>query len=430
MEQFAISNFKYGLDARRSELTSQPGTAMVLENGHVNSGGEIEKRKAFVSDPTRFDITKTFGLEATDAGLVTFGSFPGSAIVPAGVTYQRLVTSKPPFVSHMVRCLASCNFNGKAFVIALFSDGGTFLFYDGVLVGQSQDGIVLPNFTSVASQGYLLTNAINLIEGWKAVDNANGSVTVTSPPGVYYTPVPEKDTVSGLLGFNLVDKDYAGSAGTPAWVSLAVTVNGTPGVTSYEVTAPLNQDGTGIVSLCSVLAGASANATAIAISDGINAATYLTGYTSSHIGNSFIVFAPLAWGAAANGYLVTLTTNGGTVGPGGGGSTGTIKCNIDTPTNETIVFSRSSALVFSKVVHASGAGGTPPYISYHWAEKSNGSGDEITIGSPDASSTNFTKHLALNTSAYGIFNCTVTDSFAGVAISVDVTVLLENTSNA
>ena len=66
-----IANFRYGLDTRRAELVSIPGTLQTLNNAHINQGGEIEKRKAFVE----LDMTlNCFGLEGTDAGLLTFGS--------------------------------------------------------------------------------------------------------------------------------------------------------------------------------------------------------------------------------------------------------------------------------------------------------------------------------------------------------------------
>ena len=51
MSYIKIESFKPGLDTRRSELTSLPGTLEVCENAHINPGGEIEKRKAFVSHP-------------------------------------------------------------------------------------------------------------------------------------------------------------------------------------------------------------------------------------------------------------------------------------------------------------------------------------------------------------------------------------------
>jgi hypothetical protein len=47
MGQINVSNFKYGLDTRRSQLSSQLGTLLVCQNAHINEGGEAEKRKEF-----------------------------------------------------------------------------------------------------------------------------------------------------------------------------------------------------------------------------------------------------------------------------------------------------------------------------------------------------------------------------------------------
>jgi hypothetical protein len=45
---FSISDFKQGLDVRRSPLTAPGGSLRILENAVLNQGGEIEKRLAFV----------------------------------------------------------------------------------------------------------------------------------------------------------------------------------------------------------------------------------------------------------------------------------------------------------------------------------------------------------------------------------------------
>ena len=68
-----LSGFKYGLDARKSVLTSVPGTLVKAENCFVNIGGELEQRMSFVRDANTYP-SNTFGLQDTDSGLVTFGS--------------------------------------------------------------------------------------------------------------------------------------------------------------------------------------------------------------------------------------------------------------------------------------------------------------------------------------------------------------------
>ena len=79
MKAFKIQNFKYGLDTRREQLTSQPGTLLTAENGEITPGGEFQKRKAFVLDQDTSVLdsggdTGTFGLEVTSVGKVIFGS--------------------------------------------------------------------------------------------------------------------------------------------------------------------------------------------------------------------------------------------------------------------------------------------------------------------------------------------------------------------
>ena len=46
---YEIANFQSGMDLRKSALTAPAGTLRMLQNAHVTSGGEIEKREAFVA---------------------------------------------------------------------------------------------------------------------------------------------------------------------------------------------------------------------------------------------------------------------------------------------------------------------------------------------------------------------------------------------
>ena len=48
MPYILVEDFRGGLDNRRSNVTAQPGTLVTLKNAHINRGGEIEKRPAFV----------------------------------------------------------------------------------------------------------------------------------------------------------------------------------------------------------------------------------------------------------------------------------------------------------------------------------------------------------------------------------------------
>ena len=67
-----ISDFRGGLDKRRMDLTSVPGTLVTLTNAHITRGGEIEKRPAFVSLATL--PSNTTGLAAAGGQIYVFGS--------------------------------------------------------------------------------------------------------------------------------------------------------------------------------------------------------------------------------------------------------------------------------------------------------------------------------------------------------------------
>lgn len=78
MPYIVVEHFKGGLDTRRSDLVSSPGTLIKAQNIHITRGGEIEKRKAF---KTYSSVPGTFGMEATGDGVVVFA--------PASYTYTQ-----------------------------------------------------------------------------------------------------------------------------------------------------------------------------------------------------------------------------------------------------------------------------------------------------------------------------------------------------
>lgn len=99
-QRFTVNGFRQGLDKRRSELTSAVGSLQVLNNCHVNSGAEIEKRRAFfpVVDQWFLRTGQTYGLNAESQGFVVFGSgaTPTVATVTGdntGMGYQLIATT-------------------------------------------------------------------------------------------------------------------------------------------------------------------------------------------------------------------------------------------------------------------------------------------------------------------------------------------------
>jgi len=128
MAYIFVSSFKQGLDARRSKISAQQGSLVSGNNIHINRGGEIEKRKAFVP---KFALPAgTFGLHATRTGVYVFGSIAAPAM-PAGLFYQRLEATGTPAMTEVI---STDNFAGSPYVVARFDNGTVHHFYNGVRI--------------------------------------------------------------------------------------------------------------------------------------------------------------------------------------------------------------------------------------------------------------------------------------------------------
>lgn len=237
MDALVVQNFKFGLDTRRSEQTSVPGTLVTLQDAHVNQGGEIEKRKAFVKLGTL--PTGCFGLQETPTALYTFGSIATATQQPlldaafgAGViTYQRLqhYIETLPGISlgghihpAMTGVVFSCCFSGLPFVIATFGSGdlglvaSTQVFDNAVPVRAYAAGVC---WVSGTNNGDVL--------GAQFVDEFNSD----PPPGFVATYVGTGSRVQ-IAPTNLT---------TPFAAVLSDTMGGL--LTQYSYTAPIAASG-------------------------------------------------------------------------------------------------------------------------------------------------------------------------------------------
>ena len=233
MPVFSIENFKYGLDDRRNQLSMASGSLNKLVNGHITTGGEIEKRLAFnkIALPTG-----CFGLEVTDKGLTTFGDqyrTVGTALgqidsegylvtLTPRVFYQRLVHPNQYYIesyenaSLLSAVLSSTNYAGKAWVVAKFGTDtvpggapGTFCYYDGVPVLQNFVGKVMPGLNLSSNQAEFLTFETNKIVelGWINGFEAYSPSTpwlaaesfLGSPVNVTYVPTLSIDSSTGAI---------------------------------------------------------------------------------------------------------------------------------------------------------------------------------------------------------------------------------------
>ena len=123
MPYLLINNFARGMDRRRKIYATEQGAVWDIKNAHLSRGGDIEKRKAFVSTYTLPSGTK--GLSTVGGVLRVFGhgTNPG---VPAGITYQQLGHS-----SAIDRILSVSGFDGKNYVVARHADASVRHYYNG-----------------------------------------------------------------------------------------------------------------------------------------------------------------------------------------------------------------------------------------------------------------------------------------------------------
>ena len=221
----SLTNFKYGVDSRRSKLASMPGSLRVGTDGHINQGGSFEQRNAF----TRVGAwpSNVYGLEITSNGLVVFGSISTPAGLPSGVSYVRCQHPSDT-TQAMTQILCSCSFGGYAWCAAKFANNDVFIYYNGTIVPASMNGKVLTTKTSnqqVAQQLYdfLNTSYFSSVGIQAAAPVANGSayyVDIYGAPGVtlsFPTPsVTNGGGGTGALSTQLISNASYGTAATSA----------------------------------------------------------------------------------------------------------------------------------------------------------------------------------------------------------------------
>jgi hypothetical protein len=180
MPYIHVTSFKEGLDSRRAPLTTTQGSMLVAENGHITRGGEFEKRKAFV--PTFQLPSGSFGLHATSSRLYTFGSSSLAGPMPLGVTYQQLIP--PPsggLYPSMTEVISTESFNGLPYVVARYSNGNVYHFYNGTRVTDWDD--IAPNITSLATLCSSMATLIDADPEVSAAYSAVGSLQVITITG-------------------------------------------------------------------------------------------------------------------------------------------------------------------------------------------------------------------------------------------------------
>ena len=210
MAYFLVTDFRGGLDLRKHEMTSPPGTLRELTNAVINPGGEIEKRKAFV--PWVAAPGGTFGLAAVLQDLYVFQQTAARdakrrADVPLPWVRQRFnglpsLRTTPTLKTQNLVLATSVTvltglidwdlFDGKIYSTCLGADNKVYHFYDGVHVAQPSD-ITVPTLGSYIrtfkNRMYcvggrnMMFSALGAPMEWANATNGSGWINLSSEDG-------------------------------------------------------------------------------------------------------------------------------------------------------------------------------------------------------------------------------------------------------
>lgn len=340
MSYFVVEDFRAGMDTRRMPVLSVPGSLLSLVNGHINRGGEIEKRLAFVPQIRMPD--GTFGLAAVGGTLFTFGSVDASTVTfpadaPSNLVYQRLQSANGAPMASVIQVSA---FSGKPYVIAQFDDGAIHHFYNGVRHSEFVEARARTSFTiSAGSAGgvsatasFEVTGGINT-PGDRVLNIRAGTLAIMTNAVQHNgsnaaTAQAIADSINNFVG----DPDFAATASgstvtitavTPGtrFNGLALTISITGGFTVGSVTnfaggvdnaiTNLVVDGVKIIDAPVLHTGDDAE-TATLVAAAINEYQSTPEYRAVAIGNKVNVVIQEA-GAANNSKVLTISRTGDVV---------------------------------------------------------------------------------------------------------------------
>lgn len=306
MPYILVENFNAGLDKRRHPVASPPGTLQTLSNAHISRGGEIEKAKIF---QTKFALPagKTFGMATVSGTLWTFGSDPTPAGLPAGVNYQQL---QHPDGFAMTAVLDVKVFQSMFHVIAQFSDGAIYPFFNGAIVSAFVNGVVRASMLNL--QGVATHLAACVVDPTLTAISAGAMVTLTGAPGVAFAASAATNNVTGGVA------DQAIAVATPV-VAVAAAVD-TPATCTVKVTGGTSTPGTnkitsitidGVDCLVTSKDWTTSNSnTASLIAAQINTTVSSPEYTAVANGDTVTISAAAGTGATMNGKVVAAVVGG------------------------------------------------------------------------------------------------------------------------
>lgn len=300
MAYLVVENFSAGLDTRKHPLTAKPGTLQLLKNAHISRGGEIEKRKKFATFASL--PASTFGMEASADTIYVFGSI-AAPTMPTGTTYQRL---QHPDGQAMTEVVYSTLYGGYPFVLAKFSDGKSFPFYNGSIIGDFTSGVTRSSMGTATALATHLAGVVNSAASGYTATSSGATVTITGPASAEFSPSFTADSPLTVTTAT-IQTAKAAVAEVVAEGSFIVTggtaVSGTNMITSVKI------DGVEVLG-ASVDWTASNSATMTAVASQINTFTSSVEYVASVESSKLVIRAVAGSGTSGNGKIISVTVAG------------------------------------------------------------------------------------------------------------------------
>jgi hypothetical protein len=326
MASFEIQNFRPGLDTRRFELTSVPGTLETLVNAHINQGGEIENRKT-IAPISSAQFASTFGAQDTATGIYVFGTAT-VGVLPTGFNYLKLThpaviagTGYDPSKHAMTGVVTSCLFGAYPFVVATFTDGTTWAYYAKLVAGVVTS-VLVSDFTAGIILAYLAgsntgiaTNIKNLLTSTTdyALSTVTGvNVDAFGPVGTQYTVNTVDTSALGTLTAQIKNQGLASLPGTQAFGQFQI-VAGAAGTNNFisnvKIVGAAGQAGINLLNGGTAVNWVTTTAdTAIAVANSISQYAPTTGFYAIASMNTVLIYA-VTIGTSTNNLPITVTVN-------------------------------------------------------------------------------------------------------------------------
>ncbi len=294
MPYFEIQDFRAGMDSRRMAVLSVPGSLLSLVNGHINRGGEIEKRLAFVEQVTL--PANTFGLASVGGTLYTFGSAsPGSVTLPAdspsNLIYQQLAH---PSGAAMAKIIQVSAFSGLPYVIAQYDDGAIYHFYNGTRHTEFVEARARAAFNitggttggTSATASFTVTGGVNSPSDRVTSINAGTLAIMTQPVQHNGSNTSTAAAIAAAINAFVGNPDFTATASGSTVTITAVT----PGTQYNGLALTINRTGGFTVGSIAGFSGGVDNAITNLTVDGVK----IIGGPIKHTGNNATTAAAVA----------------------------------------------------------------------------------------------------------------------------------------